>query len=115
MAPFPVQHSAPHPGSSTLRLVVGAERHAVEVSWSAPLRLLRVRLDGRTVYRHWGLLPWATRKAREIRTPGRELHTLIVQPPARGRGGDAARAGYRLWVDGTPVAATGSRPTPPAA
>jgi hypothetical protein len=82
-----------------IRLVVGTvEPHEVRVAYSRTLRLLTVRVDGRTVYRHCGLVPWASRKAREIRTPGGELHTLIVAPA------DRHRAGYRLWLDGTPVA-----------
>jgi hypothetical protein len=92
------------PATAPIRLVVGTvEQHVVRVAYSSTLRLLTVQVDGRTVYRHCGLLPWTSRRAKEIRTPGRELHTLIVEPPKRDGDRTTGIRGYGLWLDGSPL------------
>ena len=79
------------------------DRHEVVVTYGRALRLLRVTIDGRTVYRHSRLLPWARRRATEVKTRGPETHNLIIEPPgSRTLNGQSLRA-YRLWLDGTPV------------
>jgi hypothetical protein len=84
-----------------LRMVVGAwEKHCVEVSYGQTLRLLTVRIDGRKVYRHWGCLPWATRRAAEFKNPGREAHTFIVEPPGAPANRSRDPGAYVLWLDG---------------
>src|SRR5262245_10477764 len=86
------------------RMVVGTwERHEVEVVYTRALRLFSIVIDGRTVFRHCRLLPWAARLGVEIKTPGREAHTLVVEPPdGRARTSVDAR-GYLVWLDGEQV------------
>ena len=88
-----------------LRVVVGSEgQHVVEVAYSRSLRLLRILIDGQSVYRDCRLLPWAARGGVEIKTAGPEVHTLVVEPPrGRFRSPDDAD-NYLVWLDGQPVA-----------
>ena len=82
-------------------LTVGdQERHEVEVRYGRALRTRRVAIDGRTVYRHWSLLPWAERRARDFKTPGREAHTFIVEPPGAPMNPATIPGCYLIWLDG---------------
>ena len=85
-------------------------KHEIQASYLPLVRLLRVRIDGRLVYRHWALLPWAPRRPREFRSPGPEVHFYLVDPPGwRDPFTGAILDGYRLWLDGQPVATIGAR------
>ena len=77
-----------------------AEPHEVEVRYRRALRMLRVAIDGRIVYRHTRLLPWAGRKARDFKTPGREAHTFIVEPPGAPTNPATIPGCYLIWLDG---------------
>jgi hypothetical protein len=108
-------HEHPMPGTTSprrvqppvqlLRFVVGTwEPHDVEVRYGATLRVLSIRIDGRTVYRHWGRAPFASRRAKEFKTPGREAHTFIVEPPGALRTRDTDPNSYLIWLDGQVIA-----------
>jgi hypothetical protein len=82
------------------RIVVGEwEKHEVEVSYGRTTGILRVRIDGKTAYSHWGRLPWADRRARDFKTPGREAHTFIVEPPGAPANLDRDPGAYVIWLD----------------
>ncbi len=86
------------------RLTFGSdERHEVAVTYTKALRLLRVTIDGRTVWRHCGLLPWAQRRAHEFKTDGAEAHTLVFEPPGSAVQQPSEPARYRIWLDGSPI------------
>ena len=86
------------------RFSVGTEKpHDVEVSYGRTLRVLRVVIDGRTAYRHSGLLPWAARAARDFKTPGREAHTILVEPPGSCMNPGTGPGRYVIWLDGVPI------------
>ena len=86
------------------RMVIGTwEKHEVEVVYSKVLRLFSIFIDGRTAFRHCRLLPWAGRLGVEIKTLGRESHTLVIEPPhGRARSGSDAQD-YLVWLDGQQV------------
>ena len=86
------------------RLTVGSdEQHEVEVRYGRAMRVLRVVIDGRTVYQHVGRLPWAAREARELKTPGREAHTFLVEPPGARMNPATIPGCYVIWLDGRPL------------
>ncbi len=86
------------------RLSFGSARqHEVVVNYSRALRLLRITIDGRAVYRHCGLLP-RRRRAEEFRTAGPDVHFLIVEPPGVPALVNECRdVAWRVWLDGKPV------------
>jgi hypothetical protein len=100
--------TSPHrmqPPVRHLKLVVGTwEPHDIEVHYGARLRVLSIKIDGRTVYRHWSRAPWATRKATEFKTPGREAHTFVVEPPGAARTRQSDPNCYLIWLDGQVIA-----------
>ena len=79
------------------------ETHDVEIRYSPALRLLRIRVDGRTLYRHCGLLPLRLPRARDFKTPGREVHTFLVEPPGVARNRHTDPDSYWVWLDGQPI------------
>ncbi|HEX5009899.1 MAG TPA: class I SAM-dependent methyltransferase [Planctomycetota bacterium] len=96
------------PATLSYRLRLGAsEPHEVEVRFGPALRVLTVKIDGQQVYRHWDRAPWASRRSRDFKLPGREAHTLVVDPPGgRNTRGLDARS-YVVWLDGQPVLRVG--------
>lgn len=103
--PLPGTTAAPPSTLSlTFRMTIGThEKHEIEVSYGRALRLLRVRVDGRTLYRRCGLLAWGPPRATEFKTPGREVHTFIVEPPGVPANQATDPNSYWVWLDGRPV------------
>jgi len=85
----------------SLTLTVGTwDKHEVEVTYGRTLRLLRIRIDGKVAYSHCGRVPWSERRAREFKTPGREAHTFVVEPPGAPYNRATIPGSYIIWLDG---------------
>jgi hypothetical protein len=98
-------------GAVKIQVAIGERvKHEIQAFYLPLLRLMRVRIDGRLVYQHCALLPWATRRPQEFRSPGPEVHFYLVDPPGwRDPFTGTVLDGYRLWLDGQPVAMIGAR------